>query len=59
MRLIADKLGVPMPKMQYASEDEARQARQRGGLLDINERACMFFQEQLRKSESAHAREYL
>ena len=59
VRVIADKLGVPMPKMQYASEEEARQGRQRGGLLDINERACVFFQEQLRKSESAHAREYL
>ena len=59
VRLIAEKLGVPMPKMQYASEEEARQGRQRGGLLDIHERACAFFQEQLRKSESAHAREYL
>jgi DNA primase len=59
VRAIAEKLGVPMPKMQYASEEEARQARQRGGLLDIHERACAFFQEQLRKSESAHAREYL
>jgi DNA primase len=59
VRAIAEKLGVPMPKMQYASDEEARQARQRGGLLDINERACAFFQEQLRKSESTHAREYL
>jgi DNA primase len=59
VRAIAEKLGVPMPKMQYASEEEARQAKQRGGLLDINERACAFFQEQLRKSESTHAREYL
>ncbi len=59
VRVIADKLGIPMPKMQYASEDEARQARQRGGLIDIHERACVFFQEQLRKPESAHAREYL
>ncbi len=59
VRVIAEKLGVPMPKMQYASEEEARQAKQRGGLLDINERACVFFQEQLRKSESTHAREYL
>jgi DNA primase len=59
VRLIAEKLGVPMPKMQYASDEEARQARERGGLLDINERACAFFQEMLRKSESAHAREYL
>ena len=59
VRAIAEKLGIPMPKMQYASEDESRQAKQRGGLLDINERACTFFQEQLRKSESTHAREYL
>ncbi len=59
VRLIADKLGVPMPKVQYASEEEARQAKQRGGLIDIHERACAFFQEQLRKAESAHAREYL
>ncbi len=59
VRAIAEKLGIPMPKMQYASEEEARQAKQRGGLLDINERACAFFQEQLRKSESTHAREYL
>src|SRR5215831_19218085 len=59
VRVIAEKLGVPMPKVQYASEHEAQQAKQRGGLLDINERACLFFQEQLRKSESAHAREYL
>ena len=59
VRLIADKLGIAVPKMQYASDEEARQARQRGGLLDINERACTFFQEQLRKSESTHAREYL
>jgi len=59
VRMIADKLGIAVPKMQYASEEEARQAKQRGGLLDINERACVFFQEQLRKPESAHAREYL
>ena len=59
VRVIADKLGVPMPKMQYSSPEEARQAKQRGGLFDIHERACAFFQEQLRKPESAHAREYL
>src|ERR1700691_2623254 len=59
VRVIAEKLGVPMPKMQYASDEEARQARQRGGLLDITDRACAFFQEQLRKAESTHAREYL
>ena len=59
VRLIADKLGIAVPKMQYASEEEARQAKQRGGLLDIHERACAFFREQLRRPEAAHAREYL
>jgi DNA primase len=59
VRMIAEKLGIAMPRVQYSSPEEARQARQRGGLLDINERACQFFQEQLRRPESAHAREYL
>jgi DNA primase len=59
VRMIAEKLGVAMPKVQYSSPEEARQAKQRGGLLDIHERACAFFQEQLRRPESAHAREYL
>ncbi len=34
-------------------------ARMRGGLIDIHERACAFFQDQLRRPEAAHAREYL
>jgi DNA primase len=59
VRTVAEKLGVAMPKVSYASPEESRQAKQRGGLLDINERACAFFQEQLRRPESAHAREYL
>jgi len=59
VRLIAEKLKIPMPKMSYASPEEARIAGMRGGLLDIHERACAFFQEQLRRPEAAHAREYL
>ena len=31
----------------------------RGGLIDVHERACAFFQAQLRRPEAAHAREYL
>jgi len=59
VRMVADKLGVPMPKVTYASPEEARQARMRGALLDVHERACAFFQEQLKRPEAAHAREYL
>jgi DNA primase len=59
VRLIADKLKIPMPKMSFSSPEEERTAKLRGGLIDIHERACTFFQEQLRKPEAAHAREYL
>jgi DNA primase len=59
VRLIADKLKIPMPKMSFSSPEEERVAKLRGGLLDVHERACAFFQEQLRKPEAAHAREYL
>ncbi|MGC2112794.1 MAG: DNA primase [Candidatus Korobacteraceae bacterium] len=59
VRLIAEKLKIPIPKMSYSSPEEARVAKMRGGLIDIHERACAFFQEQLRRPEAAHAREYL
>ena len=59
IRELASKLGVPMPKMQFDSPAEAREAALRTKLLDMHERACNWFQEQLRKPEAAHAREYL
>ena len=59
VRLVAEKLGIPMPKITYSSPEEARQAKQRGSLIEIHERACSFFQEQLKRPEAAHAREYL
>jgi len=59
VRMVAEKLGIPTPKVTYSSPEEARQAKQLGGLLDIHERACEFFQEQLKRPEAAHAREYL
>ncbi|MBZ5566698.1 MAG: DNA primase [Acidobacteriia bacterium] len=59
VRAVAQKIGIAPPKVTFSSPEEARQAHQRGALLDIHERACEFFQEQLRKPEGAHAREYL
>ncbi len=59
VRLVAEKLKIPLPKMTYSSPEEARAARMRGGLIDIHERACAFFQDQLRKPEGTIAREYL
>jgi DNA primase len=59
VRLLAQKLGLALPKTQYSSEYEAEDARQRGQLIEIHERACKFFEDQLRRPEGAHARDYL
>jgi DNA primase len=59
VRAVAQKIGIPLPKVTFSSPEEAREAKMRGALLDIHERACAFFQELLRKPEGAHAREYL
>ncbi len=59
VRLIAQKLGVPMPKVSFSSPTEARDAQVRMALLDVHVRATAFFQECLRRPEGANAREYL
>jgi DNA primase len=59
VRLVAQKLGIALPKATYSSEGEARDAKLRGQLLDAQERAAIFFQECLRRPEGARAREYL
>ncbi len=59
VRLVAQKLGIPLPKASYSSPQEAKEARVRAQLLEIHERAAAFFQECLRRSEGARAREYL
>jgi DNA primase len=59
VRLIAQKLGVAMPKVSFSSPAEARDAQVRMALLDVHTRATQFFQECLRRPEGAIAREYL
>jgi len=59
VRLVAQKLGIPLPKASYSTPGEAKEARLRGQLLDVHERAVAFFQECLRRPEGAPAREYL
>jgi DNA primase len=59
VRLVAQKLGIAVPKAAYASPGEARDAQLRGKLLDVHERAVAFFQDCLRRPEGARAREYL
>jgi len=59
VRLVAQKLNIPLPKASYSTPGEAKEARLRGQLLDVHERAVAFFQECLRRPEGARAREYL
>src|ERR1700733_8159879 len=59
VRLVAQKLGIPLPKATYSSPSEAREAKLRGQLFDVQERAATFFQECLKRPEGARAREYL
>jgi DNA primase len=59
VRLVAQKLGIPLPKAIYSSPAEARDAKLRAQLLDAQERAATFFQECLKRPEGARAREYL
>jgi len=59
VQLIAQKLGVPMPKVNFANPQEQRDARLRMALVDIHERAAAFFQQCLRRPEGANAHEYL
>jgi DNA primase len=59
VRLIAQKLGVPMPKVSFSSPAQARDAQLRMSLLDVHVRATAFFEECLRRPEGATAREYL
>ena len=56
---VASKLGIPLPKVTFSSPGEARDAKLRAQLLEIQERAAGFFQECLKRPEGARAREYL
>ena len=59
VRIVAQKCGIPLPKREFSSPEEAAGARLRGKLLDLHEAAAAWFEEQLRGPEGAVAREYL
>jgi DNA primase len=59
VRIVAQKNGIPLPKREFSSPEEAAEARQRAKLLDLHEAATSWFEEQLRGPEGALAREYL
>jgi len=59
VRIVAQKCGIPLPKREFSSPEEAAESRLRTRLLELHEAATAFFEEQLRGPEGAVAREYL
>ena len=59
VRIVAQKCGIPLPKREFSSPEEAAGARQRAKLLELHETATAWFEEKLRGPEGAVAREYL
>ena len=59
VKIVAQKCGIPLPKREFATPEEAQENRQRGKLLELHELATAWFEEQLRSPEGARAREYL
>jgi DNA primase len=59
VRIVAGKCGIPLPKREFSSPEEAAGARQRAKLLELHETAAAWFEEQMRGPEGAVAREYL
>jgi DNA primase len=59
VRTVAQKCGIPLPKREFSSPEEAQASRLRSKLMEIHEQACLYFEEQLQSPEAARAREYL
>jgi DNA primase len=59
VRIVAQKCGIPLPKREFSSPEQAAEARLRTKLLDLHETAAAWFEERLRGPEGAQAREYL
>src|SRR5580693_7858412 len=56
---VATKCGIPLPKREFSSPEEAREAGLRRQLIDIHEAATQYFEAALKGPEAARAREYL
>ena len=59
VRAVAQKLGIAIPQISFNSPAEAKDAKLRTVLLEIQERASDCFQEYLRRPEGSLARQYL
>lgn len=59
VRAVAAKCNIPLPKREFSSPEEAREAGMRKQLIDIHEAATQYFEAGLKSAEAARAREYL
>ena len=59
LRIVAQKAGIPLPKRDFSSPEEAREAGLRRQLLDVHEAATQYFQAALNSPMAARAREYM
>jgi len=59
VRNVAQKAGIALPKRDFSSPEEAREAGLRRQLIDIHEAATQYFEAALKSSEAARAREYI
>ena len=59
VKTVAIKCGIPLPKREFSSAEEAAESRQRGKLIELHDAAASWFEQQLRSPEGALAREYL
>ena len=59
VRSVAVKAGIPLPKREFHSPEEAQEAGLRRQLIDLHEAATQYFEAQLKAPAAARAREYL
>ncbi len=59
VRAVAQKMGIALPKREWNSPEEAREAGLRRQLLEVHEAATQYFQGNLQSPEAARAREYI
>ncbi|MEO6923427.1 MAG: CHC2 zinc finger domain-containing protein, partial [Bryocella sp.] len=59
IRAVATKMNIPLPKQEFSSPEQAREAGLRRQLIDLHEAATQYFQQNLQSPEAARAREYM
>ncbi len=59
VRAVAVKAGIPLPKREFHSAEEAQEAGLRRQVTDLHEAATQYFEAMLKAPAAARAREYL